>query len=60
MDFYLLKTNSAINYFSETLKLSSLIEPNRIKHEFAESEQFQYFDVFSSSVRTELCFIAFE
>ena len=33
---------------------SSLIEPNRIKHEFAGSELFQYFD------RTELCFIEFE
>ena len=27
-------------------------EPNQIKHKFAESELFQYFDVFSSSVRS--------
>ena len=30
--------------YSETLELSSLTEPNRIKHEFAGSELFQYFD----------------
>ena len=32
---------------SETLELFSLTESNRIKHGFAESELFQYFDVFS-------------
>ena len=31
---------------------SNRIEPNRIKHGFAESELFQYFDVFMSSVRS--------
>jgi len=36
--------------YSETLELSSLTKPNRIKHEFAGSELFQYFDAFSSSV----------
>ena len=42
--------------YSETLELSSLTEPNRIKHEFAGSELFfrVRFD------RTELCFIAFD
>jgi hypothetical protein len=38
--------------YSETLELFSLTEPNRIKHGFAGSELFQYFDVFSSSVRS--------
>jgi hypothetical protein len=44
--------------YSETLELFSITEPNRIKHEFAESELFQYFDVFMSSVRS--IFIGFE
>jgi hypothetical protein len=29
-------------------------EWNRIKHEFAESEHFRYFDVFPSSFRSSL------
>jgi hypothetical protein len=35
-----------INKYSETLEFSSLLEPNPIKHEFAESELFQFIDVF--------------
>jgi hypothetical protein len=39
-----------LQYDTITVKLytflASLAEPNRIKHEFAESELFQYFDVF--------------
>ena len=51
--FYLTNKNeNIIPRSSETLELSSLTEPNRIKHEFAGSEVFQYFDVFSSSVRS--------
>ncbi len=41
---------SGQNNYSETLELSSLTKPNRIKHEFVGSELFQYFDAFSSSV----------
>ena len=40
------------NTYSETLELFSPTEPNRIKHVFAGSELFQYFDVFSSPVRS--------
>jgi len=32
--------------YSEILELSSLTEPIQIKHEFAGSELFQYFDYF--------------
>ena len=38
--------------YSETLELFLFIEPNRIKHGFGESELFQYFDIFMSSVRS--------
>jgi len=36
--------NQIYIYYSETN------EPNRIKHGFAESELFQYFDIFMSSI----------
>ncbi len=35
-------------------RLPNRIEPNRIKHGFAESEIFQYFDIFMSSVRFDI------
>ncbi len=37
--------------------LAYRIESNRIEHGFAESELFQYFDIFMN--RTELCFNVF-
>ncbi len=39
--------------YSETLEIFLLTEPNRIKHDFAGSGLFQYFDVFSSSVQSK-------
>ena len=36
--------------YSETLEIFLLTEPNRIKHDFAGSGLFQYFDFFSSSI----------
>jgi hypothetical protein len=44
-----------ITKYSETLELSWNIEPNRILIELVRSKRiefFQYFDVFSSSVRS--------
>ena len=40
-----------LGFYTETLELS---EPNRIKNEFAGLDLFQYFDVFSSSVRFDI------
>ena len=46
-----IKNFSYNQWNSETLELSSLTESNRNKREFAKSKLFQYFDVFSSSIR---------
>ena len=37
-------------FFENMYKLNFSRLPNRIKHGFAESEHFQYFDVFSSCI----------
>ena len=49
--YFILQLYLKFQWNSRTF-LAYRTEPNRIKHEFAGSELFQYFDVFSSSVRS--------